>query len=195
MGQVETVWGFTVRTGSNLPGTCQELARNLPGSVKDQRGTLTRYISELFLLLPDLGKPSHKKNQAVVTWLLYISSLFLAAVSQSVYGCSPLISSCTLPLSLFLAALHPFHHGHGSSLSVFSFPLSLCMFLAALSQYLPGCFPSVFSWLISISLFIFTNSAPLGRVGHRVAMSVCLFVCLRHQVQFFSRPLIGPRIT
>ena len=25
---------------------------------------------------------------------------------------------------------------------------------------------------------IFTNSAPLGRVGHRVAMSVCLSVCL-----------------
>ena len=27
---------------------------------------------------------------------------------------------------------------------------------------------------------IFTNSAQLGRVGHRVAMSVCLSVCLRH---------------
>ena len=25
---------------------------------------------------------------------------------------------------------------------------------------------------------IFTNSAPLGRVGHRVAMSVCVSVCL-----------------
>ena len=24
---------------------------------------------------------------------------------------------------------------------------------------------------------IFTNSAPLGRVGYRVAMSVCVFVC------------------
>ena len=46
---------------------------------------------------------------------------------------------------------------------------------------------------------IFTNSAPLGRVGHRVAMFVCLWVCLsvclRHWVQFFSRPLIGPEIT
>ena len=46
---------------------------------------------------------------------------------------------------------------------------------------------------------VFTNSAPLGRVGHRVAMSVCvsvcLSVCLRHRVQFFSRPLIGPQIT
>ena len=27
---------------------------------------------------------------------------------------------------------------------------------------------------------IFTNSAPLGRVGHRVAMSVCVCVCLYH---------------
>ena len=26
---------------------------------------------------------------------------------------------------------------------------------------------------------IFTNGAPLGRVGHRVAMSVCLSVCLK----------------
>ena len=46
---------------------------------------------------------------------------------------------------------------------------------------------------------LFTNSAPLGRVGHRVAMSVCVCVCvsvcLRHRVQFFSRPLIGPQIT
>ena len=42
---------------------------------------------------------------------------------------------------------------------------------------------------------IFTNSAPLGRVGHRVAMSVRGCVCLRHRVYFFSRPLIGPQIT
>ena len=28
--------------------------------------------------------------------------------------------------------------------------------------------------------FFFTNSARLGRVGHRVAMCVCLCVCLRH---------------
>ena len=34
-------------------------------------------------------------------------------------------------------------------------------------------------WLAEIlSDNIFTNSAPLGRVGHRVAMSVCLSVCL-----------------
>ena len=26
-------------------------------------------------------------------------------------------------------------------------------------------------------IFLFTNSAPLGRVGHRVAMSVCVCVC------------------
>ena len=32
---------------------------------------------------------------------------------------------------------------------------------------------------------IFTNSALLGRVGHRAAMSVCVSVCLRHRVQFF----------
>ena len=43
----------------------QQLARNLPGSVKEQRGSLTRYISELFLLLPDLGKPSKLENKAV----------------------------------------------------------------------------------------------------------------------------------
>ena len=42
---------------------------------------------------------------------------------------------------------------------------------------------------------VFTNSAPLGRVCHRVALFVCLCVCFRHQVQFFSRPLIGPQIT
>ena len=40
-----------------------------------------------------------------------------------------------------------------------------------------------------LGIVIFTNSAPLGRVGHRVAMSVCvcvcLSVCLRHRVQFF----------
>ena len=28
---------------------------------------------------------------------------------------------------------------------------------------------------------IFTNSAPLGRAGHRVAMSVCVCVCLCHR--------------
>ena len=32
---------------------------------------------------------------------------------------------------------------------------------------------------------IFTESAPLGRFSHRVAMSVRLSVCLCHQVQFF----------
>ena len=32
-------------------------------------------------------------------------------------------------------------------------------------------------------------------LGHRVAMSVCVCVCLRHWVQFFPRPLIGLEIT
>ena len=49
--------------------------------------------------------------------------------------------------------------------------------------------------------YIFSESAPLGRFSHRVAMSGWLCVCLRHWVQFFlglplahlisSRPLIG----
>ena len=55
-------------------------------------------------------------------------------------------------------------------------------------------------WTLNIKKKIFfTNSAPLGRVGHRVAMSVCgdvcVSVCLRHRVQFFVRPLIGPQVT
>ena len=44
-------------------------------------------------------------------------------------------------------------------------------------------------------LFIFTKSVLLGRFSHKVAMSVCLCVYLRHQVQFFSRPAIGPQVT
>ena len=41
--------------------------------------------------------------------------------------------------------------------------------------------------LIDLSLLgqIFTELAPLGRFSHRVAMSGCLSVCLRHRVQFF----------
>ena len=46
---------------------------------------------------------------------------------------------------------------------------------------------------------IFTETAPLDRFSHRVAMSFCLFVCLsvclHHRVQSFSRPLIGPEVT
>ena len=43
-----------------------------------------------------------------------------------------------------------------------------------------------FSRATGMNSKVFTNSAPLGRVGHRVAMSVCLSVCvcLRHRVQF-----------
>ena len=42
----------------------------------------------------------------------------------------------------------------------------------------------------SVILFEFT------RVGHRVGMSVCVFVCVHHRVQFFFGPLIiGPQIT
>ena len=46
-------------------------------------------------------------------------------------------------------------------------------------------------------IIIFTNSAPLGRVGQRVAMSVCLFVCLSVYAIgcSFVRPLIGPDMT
>ena len=36
--------------------------------------------------------------------------------------------------------------------------------------------------------------APLGQFSHRVAMSGCVSVCLRHPVQFFSRPPIGPEV-
>ena len=46
-------------------------------------------------------------------------------------------------------------------------------------------------WFYEHRKLIFNNSAPLGRVGHRVAMSGYL----RHRVQFFSRPLIGPQVT
>ena len=46
---------------------------------------------------------------------------------------------------------------------------------------------------------IFTESAPPGQISHRVPMSICLCfclsVCLRHQMQLFSKPLIGPEIT
>ena len=43
---------------------------------------------------------------------------------------------------------------------------------------------------------VFTNSAPLGRVGHRVAMSVCVCVCLcALSGAVLFRPLIGPEIT
>ena len=43
---------------------------------------------------------------------------------------------------------------------------------------------------------IFTESAPLDRFSHRVAMSVCVPVCLSAQsVAVFFRPLIGPEIT
>ena len=42
-------------------------------------------------------------------------------------------------------------------------------------------------------LCIFTESAPLGRFSHRVAMSVfCLIVCLRHRMHFILKPFIGP---
>ena len=41
----------------------------------------------------------------------------------------------------------------------------------------------------------FPYSARLGRFSHRVAMFLCLSVVLCHWVQFFSRPLIGPKVT
>ena len=45
-------------------------------------------------------------------------------------------------------------------------------------------------------LMIFTNSAPLGRVGLVVAISICMcFGMLSPPMLFFSRPLIGPQIT
>ena len=56
--------------------------------------------------------------------------------------------------------------------------------------------PTSFTTFLFI-FFIFTNSAALGRVGHRVAKSVCQDVCLfvcAIGCSFFS-PLIGPEIT
>ena len=48
-------------------------------------------------------------------------------------------------------------------------------------------------------LLSFHQLGPLGRVGLVVVMSVYLPVCvcvvLRHHVQFFSRPLIGPQVS
>ena len=46
---------------------------------------------------------------------------------------------------------------------------------------------------------IFTNSAPLGRVGHRVAMSVCVSVCLsvpsrNTHFRRSCRPLVEDRV-
>ena len=45
----------------------------------------------------------------------------------------------------------------------------------------------------------FYQLGPLGRVGLVVSMSVCLSVyrcvVLRHRVQLFLRPLIGPHVT
>ena len=39
----------------------------------------------------------------------------------------------------------------------------------------------------TLKSFTFTESAPLNRLSHRVAMSVCGSVFLHHQVQFFFR--------
>ena len=41
---------------------------------------------------------------------------------------------------------------------------------------------------------IFHQLGPLGRVGQRVDMSVCVFLCPL-PMQFFFRPLIGPQVT
>ena len=45
-------------------------------------------------------------------------------------------------------------------------------------------------WKMSRRKQLFTNSAPLGRVGHRVAMSVCVCVCLCHR----KTPTSGGRV-
>ena len=49
------------------------------------------------------------------------------------------------------------------------------------------------------TLVIFTNSAPLGRVGHRVAMSVCVCVCVsvpsrNTHFRRSCRPLVEDRV-
>ena len=43
----------------------------------------------------------------------------------------------------------------------------------------------------------FTELAQLGQFSHRVAIGLCVCVCvfLRHRVQFFVMPLIGPQVT
>ena len=58
-----------------------------------------------------------------------------------------------------------------------------------------GCFNDVLSGFHGL----FTNLAPLGRVGHRVAMSVCVSVCLSvpSQNAHFRRscrPLVEDRV-
>ena len=83
--------------------------------------------------------------------------------------------------------------------------ISYFFFLWLIISLIENCLDSIFTvFLISVLgiirsihflYIIFTNSAPLGRVGHRVAMSVCVCVCLRHRVQFFLRPFIGPEVT
>ena len=45
-----------------------------------------------------------------------------------------------------------------------------------------------------LGFWLFKESA-LGRFFHKVAMSVCVFVCGSLFMLFFSRPLIGPQIT
>ena len=59
--------------------------------------------------------------------------------------------------------------------------------------------PLLWVWACSWIQRFFIESAPLGRFSHRNAISVCLSVCvcvvLRHRVQFFLRPLIGPQVT
>ena len=46
-----------------------------------------------------------------------------------------------------------------------------------------GCY--LYDFTIRNSCPFFNESAPLGRFSHRVAMSICGFVVLRHWVQFF----------
>ena len=44
-------------------------------------------------------------------------------------------------------------------------------------------------------VFLFTNSAPLGRVGHRVAMSVCVSVpSQNNHFRRSCRPLVEDRV-
>ena len=69
----------------------------------------------------------------------------------------------------------------------------LQMDLAIESQGSWSCLKAFYVYVTMQAAICNLDFHQLG-VGHRVAMSVCLCVCLHHRMHFFSRPLIGPEI-
>ena len=126
--------------------------------------------------------PSNKKNVLQKRYFFFLKNPFMLYLYSESFGTQYI--QYTNFIAVGIEIFYPNPH-----INIFFFFFTKHLFW--IQQFLV-CWYKLLAYISCTPIF---KESALGRFFHRVAMSVCVFLCLSLFMRFFSRPLIGPQVT